>query len=116
MINQRRHKRIPITGTVTLKFEDKGEFRSIQSLPGSISLAGLGLYADDPIGDDTRVSITVNFISFDGIKTDSIDGLVVYNRNIGGMYFIGIQFKEEINPDNQPLLYEHIHKILASDK
>ena len=113
MLNQRRHKRVPITGTATLKFEDTGEFRSIQALPGSISLGGIGLYADDPIEDDTDVSITVNFISVDGIKTDSIEGCVVYNKNIGRICFMGIQFNRELNPENQPALYEHIQKILT---
>ena len=99
MINQRKHKRIPITGTAILKFEDKGEFRSIQALPGSISLGGIGLYADDRIKDDTRLLITINFISLEDIKTDSIEGYVVYSKNMGGIHFRGIQFNEEINPE-----------------
>jgi hypothetical protein len=116
MINQRRHKRVPITGTATLKFEDKGEIRSIQALPSSISLGGIGLYADDPIADDTDLSITINFISFDGIKTDSIKGCMKYSKNMGGIHFMGIQFNEEINPENHTVLYEHIRIILALDK
>jgi c-di-GMP-binding flagellar brake protein YcgR len=116
MINHRRHKRVPITGTVTLTFKDKNEFRSIQALLCSISLGGIGLYADEPIEDDTSISITINFLSFDGIKTESIEGRVVYSRNIGDIDFMGIQFKEEINSENQNLLYEHMQKILASDK
>lgn len=113
MINQRRHKRVPITGNATLKFEDKGEIKSIQSLPGSISLGGIGLYSDDPIEDNTDVSITINFMSLDGIKTDFIEGCVVYNKNIGEICFLGIQFNKELNPENQPALYEHIQKILT---
>jgi c-di-GMP-binding flagellar brake protein YcgR len=116
MINQRRHKRVPITGTATLKFEDKGEFRSVQALPCSISIGGIGLYADDRIEDDTSVSITINFISLEDIKTDSIEGFVVYSKNMGGIHFMGIQFNEEVNPENQPALYEHIQKILTWDK
>lgn len=77
-------------------------------MPG-ISSGGIGLYADNPIEIDTNVSITINFISADGIKTDSIEGCVVYNKDMGNIYFIGIQFNEEINPENQPALYEHIH-------
>ncbi len=113
MINKRQHKRIPITGTATLKFENKGEFLSIQTIPGSISVGGIGLYSDDPIEIDTNVSITINFISIDGIRNDSIEGCVIYTKNIGGIYFMGIEFNEEINPKNQPLLYDHIQKILT---
>jgi hypothetical protein len=113
MINQRRHKRVAITGTATLKFEVRGEFRSIQALPGSISLGGIGLYADDPIEDETDVSITINFISVDGIKTDSIDGYAVYSKNMEGIHYVGIQFNEEIKPENHSILYEHIQNILT---
>ena len=112
MPNKRQHKRIPITGTATLKIENKGEFLSIQTSPGSIALGGIGLYSDDPIETDTNVSILINFISIDGIRTASIEGCVIFTRNIGGIYFMGIEFNEEINPENQPALYEHIQKIL----
>jgi c-di-GMP-binding flagellar brake protein YcgR len=116
MINQRRHKRVPITGTVALKFEDKGEFRLIQAVPGSISLGGIGLYADDRIEDETGVLITINFISLEDIKTDSIEGCVVHSKNMGGIHFMGIQFNEEVNPENHTALYEYIRKILTWDK
>jgi c-di-GMP-binding flagellar brake protein YcgR len=116
MINQRRHKRVPITGTVTLKFKDKGEFRLIQAVPGSISLGGIGLYADDQIEDETDVLITINFISLEDIKTDSIEGCVVYSKNMGGIHFMGIRFNEEVNPENHTALYEYILKILTWDK
>jgi c-di-GMP-binding flagellar brake protein YcgR len=113
MINHRRHKRVPITGSATLKFKNNDEIKSIQALPVDIALGGIGLYSDDPIEDDTDVSITINFISVDGVKTDSIEGCVVYNKNIWGIYFVGIQFNKELNPENQPVLYDHIHKILT---
>ena len=116
MINQRRHRRVPITGTVTLTFKDKGELRSIQALPCSISLQGLGVYADEPIKDDTSISVSIQFLSFDGMKTESLEGRVVYNRNIGDIDFMGIQFQEEITSENHYLLYEHMQKIIASDK
>jgi c-di-GMP-binding flagellar brake protein YcgR len=113
MITKREHKRVPITGSAVLKFEYKGEIRSIQAMTGSISLGGIGLYADDRIEDDTNVSIAISFIAVDGVKTDSIEGCAVYNKNIANMYFMGIQFNEEINSEKQPSLYEHIQKILT---
>jgi len=113
MTNQRKHKRVPITGNATLQFEDKGTMQSVQTLLGSISLGGIGLYADDPLEIDTNVSLTINIISNEGIKTDSIKGSVIYHKDINGMFFLGIQFNKEINPKNQPLLYEHIQKALA---
>jgi len=66
---------------------------------------------------ETNVSITtINFISIDGIKTDSIEGCIVYNKDIGNIYFMGIELNEEINPEKQPSLYKHIQKILTWDK
>jgi len=100
-------------GTVTLKFKDQGNLRSIGALPGSISMEGIGLYVDDPIKADTNVSMIINFMSFNGIKPYSIEASVVHSKNIGSMYFIGIRFKEKISFENHGLLYEHMQKSLA---
>jgi c-di-GMP-binding flagellar brake protein YcgR len=116
MINKRRHKRVPISGTASLKFEDEGEIQSIQSMTGSISLGGIGLYSDDRIEINSSVLITIDFIAVDGtIKTDSIEGIVIYEKKIGDIYFLGVQFHVEINPDDQPSLFGHIQKVLAWD-
>ncbi len=115
MINKRKYKRVPMTGTAIVKFENRG-YVTIKTTTGSISLGGIGLYSDDPIDIDTNVSITINFITVDGIKSDSIKGCVKHNKKIGGIYFLGIYFSEEINPKNQPSLYEHIQNILTWDK
>jgi hypothetical protein len=82
-------------------------------MPGSISLGGIGLYCDDPLEIDTKVSITISFISIDGIRTDSMEGCVIYTKNLGGIYFMGIEFNKEINSKDQPLLYDYIQKILT---
>jgi len=116
MVNTRTYKRFPITGAATLKFKNKGEFQSISTMVGSLSLAGIGLYSDDPIEIETKVSITIKFISLDGIKTESIEGRIIYDEKIGSIHFLGIHFDEEINLKNQPLLHEHIQEIFSSDK
>jgi c-di-GMP-binding flagellar brake protein YcgR len=112
MVNKRQHKRIPITGTATLKFEDEGNFLSIETMLGSISLGGIGIYCDDPLEIDTKVLITISFISEDGIRTDSIEGCVIYTKNLGGIYFMGIEFNKEINSEDQPSSYDYIQKVL----
>ena len=103
-------------GTVILKIKDNGNVRSMSALPGSISLEGIGLYADNPIEDNTIISITINFLSYEGIKPVSIEASVVYSKNLGSIHFIGIKFKEKINSANHYLLYEHMQKILVADK
>jgi len=74
------------------------------------------LYSYSSIKVETSVSITINFISLDGgLKTDSIEGRVISNRKIGNTHFLGIQFDEEINAQNQSSLFKHIYNILPAD-
>ncbi|MFZ3137145.1 MAG: PilZ domain-containing protein [Thermodesulfovibrionales bacterium] len=116
MINRRQHKRIIISGSATLEFNKKGEIQSIQTLIANISLQGIGLYSYSSIKVETSVSITINFISLDGgLKTDSIKGRVINIRKIGNTHFLGIQFDEEIDAQNQPSLFKHLQNILPTD-
>ena len=112
MTNQRRHERFAITGIAGLEFEDKGEMKTMQATLSTISSIGIGLYANSPIKTNKNVSLTINFISESGIKNNSIQGRVIYNRDLGHSYFIGIEFNEDINSKNQPLLYAHLQKIM----
>ncbi len=117
MINRRKHKRIPIAAVATVKYETKAKILSLQALTGSISYGGVGLYLDCPIEDGNNVSVTINFVSIEGIiKTVSIEGEVVYNKKIGDIYFLGIQFDEEVKDSNQPLLYKYLESALIWDK
>ena len=116
MINSRRHKRIIVSGSATLEFKKKGEIQSIQTLIANISLQGIGLYSYSSIKAGTSVSITTHFISLDGgLKTDSIEGRVISYRKIGKTHFLGIQFDEKINAQNQPSLFKHLQNILQTD-
>ncbi len=116
MINKRKHKRIPIAAVATVKYKDKDKTRSLQAITGSISYGGVGLYSDYPIEDGNDVSVTINFISTEGaIEAVSIGGQVVYNKKVGNMYYCGIQFDEDVNQVNQPVLYRHIESALMWD-
>jgi len=113
MISRRQYKRIIISGSATLEFNN---IHSIQTLIANISLRGIGLYSYSSIKVETSVSITINFISSDGVlKTDSIEGRVISNRKIGKSHFLGVQFNEEINAQNQPLLFKQINNIISTD-
>jgi len=113
---KRRHKRFPITGTATLQFEDEGESRTILAVLSNISTVGVGLYTDNPIEANKQVSVTINFISIDGIEDSIIEGSVVCTKELGNIHYVGIQFNEYVNPKNQPVLFKHIQNILAFDK
>ena len=113
---KRKHKRFPITGIATLQFEDEEKSKTIHALLSSISPVGIGLYADNPIEANKQVSIAMDFISIGGLQNCVIKGSVVYNKDLGNIHFVGIQFNEDVNSENQPLLYKHIQNILAFEK
>jgi c-di-GMP-binding flagellar brake protein YcgR len=113
MNHKRQQKRVRITGTAILTFKNTGEIQTIQTMTTDISLKGIGLYCDVPIETSTTVSITIHFMSIDGTRTDHIEGQVISNQTIEGVCFMGIQFNEDITPNDQPLLYDHIQKSLT---
>ena len=114
MINKRRHKRVPLAASATIKYNFEENPEPIQAMTADISFAGIGVYSDKPIREGTSLSIEITFISAKGIMTTaSIQGESVYVREMGGIYFIGIEFDEEINPIKQPSLHDHLKKILS---
>lgn len=117
MENKRRHKRFSITGSADLTYRVREKNQIIHALISDVSLSGIGLYLDLPVEDNVDVSLNITFISSDGsIKTDTIDGRIVYVRKFEEVYFTGIEFHEEINPKNQPSLYEHMQNILILNR
>jgi hypothetical protein len=74
-----------------------------------IALGGIGLYLDTPLETGTDVSLDITFIATDGtLKTDSIEGRIVYSREISKMYFTGIEFYKKVNDTEQHFLHEHM--------
>jgi hypothetical protein len=116
MRNKRQYTRVPISGLAALVFKEEGEIHSIQSVIANISLRGIGLYSYNSIKVKTCVSITINFISADGVlETESIEGCVIRKEKIDNTYFVGIQFNEEINAQNQSSLFKHLQNIFSMD-
>jgi c-di-GMP-binding flagellar brake protein YcgR len=119
--SKRKHRRYSVTGYAALKYKAQEQDQIVlHTLITDISLSGIGLYSDVPLEDNIDVSLDIAFISIEGpIKTDAIDGHIVYVRkleDIEDVYFAGVQFHEEINRFNQPLLYEHLQSISILDK
>ena len=113
MENKRRHKRVPISATATLTSLEKDDRQSMQTMVADISFGGIGVYSDDTLPTDTQVSIMITFISTDGLmRSDSIEGHIVYDRKMGNFYFIGIKFQDELSSESQPSLYKHIQHSL----
>jgi c-di-GMP-binding flagellar brake protein YcgR len=113
VINKRQHKRIPLASFATVRRAGETEpDRLIQTFTADISMSGIGLYSDTPLDLDTDLAIAIHFMGQGGLITEQIEGRIVYVNEIGKFYFVGIQFREEISPVNQPLLHERLQRIL----
>ena len=115
--SKRRHKRFSVKGFADLKSAVQEKDQIIRTLISDISFSGSCLYLDALIyldalfEENLNVSLTISLISGDGsVKTDTIDGRIVYIKKKEGMHFMGIEFLEEINHKDQPSLYEHMEK------
>lgn len=113
MGNRRRHRRVPFASSVALRFRDSEEGEPIEALTTDISMSGIGLYVNGPIEIDRDVSIEITFIGTERlIKTDYVEGHIVYMNKIEKINFIGIEFDKELNPNSQPFLFECLQRVL----
>lgn len=109
----RRHKRVPLAASVVLTFEESIEELPAEAMTADISFNGIGLYVGRQLPEDTAVTIEISFIaSVDQIKTETVRGRIVYLNHILRVYFVGIEFSEELSPEKQPELYNRIQNIL----
>lgn len=116
MDNKRRCKRVPISASAAVIIKKSDKVEAVLAMTANISLSGIGLYVDRHLEPETDVSLSIKFISMDGaIRTDSIEGSIVYTKDMGGIYFMGVQFDDEINPKDQPFLHSHLMQILTTD-
>ncbi|HXX58521.1 MAG TPA: HD domain-containing phosphohydrolase [Thermodesulfovibrionales bacterium] len=106
---KRRHRRVALTGTATLKPKGKRDVQPVQTMIADISLSGMGVYADNPIEEGVSFSIDIYFVSLEGsMATVSVSGNTCFVRQIKDIYFVGIHFKEELDPIKHPSLYNYL--------
>jgi hypothetical protein len=67
--------------------------------------------------DSVAIKTEVSNIAETGLGAYSadIEGKVVWLSMEGDIYYAGIFFDEELNPDKQPNLYWHFHRIIKDD-
>jgi hypothetical protein len=115
MREKRRHKRVPIAASATLRFKNKESSPSVDAMVGSISISGIGLYTDKHIEENTDILLEIKFISVDGnMYSNTASGRIVYVNIIGGINYTGIEFDELVNPAGQPDLYKHLFTVMQS--
>jgi c-di-GMP-binding flagellar brake protein YcgR len=109
----RRHKRVPLAALANVSFEEDGAATSVQATVADISFGGVGLYIERQLADQTVVTIQVSFYSAPNIiKAETVRGRVVYSSPILGLYFIGIEFAEELDATSHPALFNRIQNTL----
>jgi c-di-GMP-binding flagellar brake protein YcgR len=109
----RKHKRVPLASSATISFEENGEIQVLRALSSDVALSGMGIYLERALPDKIGVMLEINFRAAGGIvKTDIVKGNVVYSNYIQDIYFIGIEFVEELSSENQPDLHDRIQNIL----
>ena len=116
MNTRRKHKRVPLASSVAISFEEDGEMQVFSALSSDISFSGIGLYLERSLHDKTDVLLEINFRAAGGVvKTDTVKGTVVYSSYIKDIYFIGVEFTEELTSEGQPNLYDRMQNILKWD-
>lgn len=112
----RRHKRVPLAALANVSFEENGSEMAIHATVADISFGGVGLYVERQLSDQTAVAIEISFYSAPNrIKAETVKGRVVYSSSILGIYFIGVQFAEELGPEGHPALYNRIQNTIKLD-
>lgn len=113
----RRHARVPMAGAAHVSFGAGEERVTIEAFILNISVAGIGLYTDAPLEKDRDVSIELNFIAGDHrLHRTSLEGSVIYSKQIKTFNFCGIKLHEEIADNKKQVLYEHIRRVAGRRK
>lgn len=110
----RVQKRVPITGSAHISFQGtSGGGGWTEAIAANVSLSGIGVYADQPVPDGSEVIVELHFISSGGqMETNTIEGTIVYAREIKNLFFTGIEFSEEVTTEKHKELYDHIRQSL----
>jgi c-di-GMP-binding flagellar brake protein YcgR len=115
MEKERRYKRAPLSADVRL-FIDEGAHTSIlRGMIVEISLSGIGIYLTQPLKVGSKVQFELYYlVASDEIKTETVRGTTIYSRYIHDIYFLGIEFDQELNPLHQLYLCKRIQESLES--
>ena len=112
--NKRRHTRIHIAGSVRLAFDDGDGNVIVEGMISNISLSSIALYVNRQIKEKTDVAVNIHFISSGGVvRNTAMKGHIVYSMGLENLFFTVIEFTDEIDPDKNTDLYNHIQQSLT---
>lgn len=109
---KRRSIRFPIFAIAELRSNTQSWESSITTMVDNISLHGIGLYSLRPVEKGEDVQMNIRFIDRDGSEKNGVlSGNVVWSVRYHDVYLVGIAFKEEITPANNPALYSYYQEL-----
>ncbi|UCG78375.1 MAG: PilZ domain-containing protein [Nitrospirota bacterium] len=112
----RKHQRYSYIATASLTVKGVKDDEPYTVMVHNISEGGIGVFFEKPLEIGAEVSIDVYFISKLGAEIkDRIDGKISGCIKRDDLYYIGISFHEELNPADQPNLYELFEQSIKDE-
>jgi hypothetical protein len=114
MENDRREfARYPMFAVAEITQKDRVALARILSQVNNISEMGLGVYSDTYIESGAKISVQVEYQGTEGVmEKDSIDGRVAWVVPQDNLFYVGIIFDKELDPEEQPKLYRYFHDVI----
>lgn len=103
----RKHQRFPLFGLAEMKIRNNGETKISSAMVSNIGKQGMGFRLESPVREGATVTIEAIEI-MDTKFTDIIHGSIAWVADQGLLYDVGICFDEELDPVDQPDLYERL--------
>jgi len=114
MNGQRIYKRSELRSVA--RVFPQGEMSGFEAYVRDISRSGLGFYTKSIVEVNQDVTARLQFINTSGrTMVESVTGRVVYSDPWEDAFFIGIEFKELIQPVKNPGLFSHVGDSEISD-
>jgi len=109
MERARRYERFTFTSQAIITLKTKsGEARSFDGTVLNISFGGMALCAEEAAQIGDRLHALLNFVDADGRDCEeAVEGEVVWGKEMGSNYIIGVEFME-LTPEDHPGLYRSL--------
>ncbi len=102
----RRYERFAVTSQAIITLKTKSsEVRSFDGTVLNISFGGMALCAGEGAKIGDRLHALLNFVDAEGRDCEeAVEGEVVWDKEMGSNYIIGVEFME-LTPEDHPGLY-----------
>ena len=110
----RKSPRYPFRASSVTNIQGNELLNEISAIANNLSHSGLCLRAYSPLDIGARVSIDLSFITKKGaVENDTVNGRVAWSTRKGELFFAGVIFNEDLDPDRHPHLYRHFNDFVT---